>query len=266
MKRRLWSVWLTAALLCASLTTPARGGGRTAPVQIDGALLTGGTSYVESGVTYVPLRAFLNALGGWDIWWDRETKQAAAVSDGAELRADPGANLVTVNGKHLSGRVTVEHGVTYVPLRLVGEALGCRVEWDPYLAGAAVTSPGADHDASTFYWLSRIIYAESGGEPMEGQIAVGNVVLNRVDSTAFPDTVREVVFDRRDAVQFEPVANGRIYQTPSAQSEEAARRALDGENVIGEALYFYAPALSQGTWINANCTYAMTIGCHRFYL
>lgn len=47
---------------------------------------------------------------------------------------------------------------------------------------------------------------------------------------------------------------------------EAARRVLDGENVIGSALYFYAPALSQGVWINASCTYQQTIGCHRFYL
>ena len=45
-----------------------------------------------------------------------------------------------------------------------------------------------------------------------------------------------------------------------------ARQALAGENVIGDALYFYAPALSQGVWINANCTYQQTIGCHRFYL
>ena len=49
-------------------------------------------------------------------------------------------------------------------------------------------------------------------------------------------------------------------------ADEAARRVLDGENVIGSALYFYAPALSQGVWINASCTYQQTIGCHRFYL
>ena len=115
-------------------------------------------------------------------------------------------------------------------------------------------------------WLSRIIYAESGAESMAGQIAVGNVILNRVRSSRFPDTVEGVIFDRKDAVQFEPVDNGRIYQTPSPQSVEAARRALDGERIVGAALYFYAPALSQGVWINANCAYQQTIGCHRFYV
>ena len=256
---------LTALLLCAALTVPAGAARRSVPVQADGKAVTS-AAYVEQGVTYVPLRALLNALGDWEVWWDSGAGQAAAVSQSASLRADPAANTVTVSGRTLAGRVTVERGVTYVPLRLVCEALGCRVEWDPYLGGAAVTSPGAAYDAGELYWLARIIYAESGGESITGQIAVGNVILNRVKSSQFPDTVEGVIFDRKDAVQFEPVGNGRIYQTPSAQSVEAAKRALDGENVIGSALYFYAPALSQGTWINANCTYQQTIGCHRFYI
>ena len=109
------------------------------------------------------------------------------------------------------------------------------------------------------------ICAESGAESMTGQIAVGNVILNRVKSSQFPDTVEGVIFDRKDAVQFEPVSNRRVYLPPTSQSVEAAKRALDGENVVGSALYFYAPALSQGTWINANRPYQQTIGCHRFY-
>ena len=129
-----------------------------------------------------------------------------------------------------------------------------------------MTSAGAAHDAADLYWLSRIISAESGGESMEGQIAVGNVVLNRVASREFPDTIPGVIFDRVDGVQFEPVSNGTVYKTPTAQAVEAARRVLAGEKVIGNALYFYAPALSQGVWINANRTYYKTIGCHRFYL
>ena len=256
---------LTALLLWGALTVPAGAARRSVPVQVDGKAVTS-AAYVEQGVTYVPLRALLNALGDWDVWWDSGTGQAAAASQSTSLRADPAANTVTVSGRTLAGRVTVESGVTYVPLRLVCEALGCRVEWDPYLGGAAVTSPGAAYDAGELYWLSRIIYAESGGESITGQIAVGNVILNRVKSSQFPDTVEGVIFDRKDAVQFEPVGNGSIYQTPSAQSVEAAKRALDGENVVGSALYFYAPALSQGTWINANCTYRQTIGCHRFYI
>ena len=145
-------------------------------------------------------------------------------------------------------------------------ALGGSVAWDPQLGGAAVTSPGADHNAMDLYWLSRIISAESRGENMTGQIAVGNVVLNRVAAKEFPNTIPAVIFDRKHDVQFTPVSNGTVYLPPTAKSVEAAKRVLNGENTAGKALYFYAPALSQGTWINANRAYLKTIGCHRFYL
>lgn len=250
------------AALTLSLPTQAA---RTAPVQVDGQQLAG-RSYVEQGVTYVPLRYLLDALGGWQITWDSVAQQAAAVSESRRLTASPVRDEIRLDGQALSGRVTVENGRTYVPLRLVAEALDCTVEWDPYLSGAAVTSPGAAHNASELYWLSRIIHAESGGESMEGQLAVGNVVLNRTASAEFPDSIPAVIFDRTDGVQFEPVENGTVYQTPSASSVEAAQRTLNGERVIGGALYFYAPTLSQGLWINANRTYLKTIGCHRFYL
>ena len=130
----------------------------------------------------------------------------------------------------------------------------------PYLADAS-----AVYDGDTMYWLSRIIHAESGNQPLVGKIAVGNVVLNRVEHEQFPDSVPAVVFDCADAVQFEPVANGSIYQTPSDAAMEAARRALNGENTAGDALYFYAPALSQGAWINESRAFELAIGCHRFY-
>lgn len=136
----------------------------------------------------------------------------------------------------------------------------------PIWTGAAVTTAEAEHGAVDLYWLSRIISAESRGEPMEGQIAVGNVVLNRVASKTFPDTIPTVVFDRQYAVQFEPVSNGTVYDTPAASSVEAARRVLNGEKTVEGALYFYAPALSPGTWIVSNRTYLTTIGCHRFFL
>ena len=129
-----------------------------------------------------------------------------------------------------------------------------------------MTSPGAAHNAMDYYWLSRIIHAESGGEVLEGQIAVGNVVLNRVASGDFPDSVPEVIFDDEHGVQFEPVANGTVRSEPTELSREAARRALSGENTAGDALYFFAPALSQGSWIDSSRTYRQTIGCHRFYL
>ena len=253
------------ALMAAALLAQPALAARNVQVQVDGTLLSA-RSYVEQGVTYVPLRSLLDAFGGWDLEWDSLEEEAVAVSASALLTADPDGDIITLDGTNYDARVTVENGRTYVPLRLVTEALGGAAEWDPYLDGAAVTSPEAVYDAADLYWLSRIISAESGGEPLTGQIAVGNVVLNRVESEEFPDTIPAVIFDKVDATQFEPVENGTVYNTPTAQAVTAAKLVLDGENAIDDAMYFYAPALSQGIWINANRTYYKTIGCHRFYL
>ena len=255
---------LTGLAAAVALTRSASAA-RPVQVQVDGNLLSV-RAYVEQGITYVPLRSLLDAMGGWDVDWDAQEQEAVAVSAKARLTADPAEDVITLGENSIEARVTVEDGRTYVPLRKVVEALGGSVVWDPYLDGAAVTSPGAAYNAEDLYWLSRIISAESGGEPQEGQIAVGNVVLNRVASAEFPDTIPGVIFDRVDGVQFEPVENGTVYNTPTPLAVGSAKRVLDGENTVGGAMYFYAPALSEGTWINANRTYHMTIGCHRFYL
>lgn len=98
-----------------------------------------------------------------------------------------------------------------------------------------------------------------------GQIAVGNVVLNRVTSPQYPNTVREVVFDSQNGVQFEPVANGSIYDEPTDSALTAAKLCLEGASVVDDCLYFFAPALSAGSWIVNNRAYYGTIGCHQFY-
>lgn len=288
MKRKLLGGVSAALLSLSVLSAPAAAAPRTVPVTVDGTLLSG-VSYLEDGVTTVPLRTLLEAVGGWEVQWDGKYGQAMAVSGSAVVTAKPGERSVHLNGRArpTPAPVYLLNGRTYVPLRAVGEALGWDVAWDAALGGAAVatgTAPAepekepsrpsvaapaepAGWTEEDLYWLSRVISAESGGEVLRGQIAVGNVVMNRVRSREFPDTIREVVFDTRDAVQFEPVSNGTIYDAPTARSVEAAKAVLNGaESVVGESLYFYAPDLSQGVWINQNRTYYTTIGCHRFYL
>jgi N-acetylmuramoyl-L-alanine amidase len=259
---------MTACLLLAFLALPAAAV-RMVPVTVDDILL-GGTSYLEAGVTSTPMRTLCDTLGGWTVYWDAATRSAVAEKGSVTVTARPGESALRVNGTAYptAAAVYIRNGRTYVPLRTLCEALGLGIAWDSALGGAAVTTGvrAVTYSDQDLYWLSRIISAESAGEPLNGQIAVGNVVLNRVASSQFPDTIQGVVFDAVDGVQFEPVANGTVYNPPTAQSVSAARAALAGTSIVGQCLYFYAPALSQGVWINANRTYFVTIGCHRFYL
>ena len=116
------------------------------------------------------------------------------------------------------------------------------------------------------YWLSRIIHAEAQGEPYVGKVAVGNVVLNRVESGLFPNTIKGVVFDKQHGyTQFSPVLDGNIYNTPNSDSINAAKDALNGNRPVGDALYFLNMSKSTNFWIVQNRKYFMTIGDHDFY-
>lgn len=116
------------------------------------------------------------------------------------------------------------------------------------------------------YWLAKIIEAEAGIEPLEGKIAVGAVVLNRVEDEWFPDSIQEVIFQKLNGkYQFSPVGNGRIYKVePSEESYEAADRALAGEDPTDGALYFYNPKISKSTFFKGRELLAR-IGNHQFF-
>lgn len=109
--------------------------------------------------------------------------------------------------------------------------------------------------------LAKIIEAEARGESMEGKVAVGNVILNRVKSDEFPSTIRGVVFQEN---QFTPIKNGVFQKTlPKKESIEAARRVIKGENIVGEALYFYNPKKTKSTFFK-KLTEIKTIENHVF--
>jgi N-acetylmuramoyl-L-alanine amidase len=115
------------------------------------------------------------------------------------------------------------------------------------------------------YWLSRIISAESRGESLLGQIAVGSVVMNRVKSPLYPNTIWSVIFDRKYGVQFSPIIDGSIYAAPTASAIVAAKICLEGFNVNSSALFFLYPRYSTSSWIPNNRQYLFSIGKHDFY-
>ncbi len=234
--------------------------------------------FLYKGVTFVPVRFVSQAIGAENVYWEEETDTAVIQHETKTIRLSKGKKGGYVNGRY----VPVEEGIqliddrVFVPVRFISENLDCRVDWiyDTYtvnIVKAGVTVPASlvgkrSYTDDEIYWLSRIIHAESQGEPMRGKIAVGNVVLNRVKSKDYPNTIYGVIFDRKHGVQFSPVLNGTIYHRPFGDSIIAAKRALEGENVVGNSLFFLNPTISQSFWIVDNREYFMTIANHDFYL
>lgn len=264
--------WLAAALLSAAVLS----GGRAAaagPLVVDGAVLDTADTYVYQNTTYVPFRAVTEALRpDARIAW--EDGRAVARAEGLFLSAQPGECYLEVNGRALYAPTGVSsaQGSTMVPVRALAAALDAQVDWEPASGtvtvtggGGAIASAGERYDAEDLYWLSRIISAESRGEPLTGQIAVGNVILNRVASPEFPGSVHDVIFDARWGGQFSPVKNGTIYDTPSDTSVLAAKLCLEGANTAGDSLYFLAPDLAGNRWTMEERTYVAAIGAHWFY-
>ncbi|NEY72770.1 LysM peptidoglycan-binding domain-containing protein [Bacillus mesophilus] len=109
--------------------------------------------------------------------------------------------------------------------------------------------------------LARIVRAEAQTEPFEGKVAVANVVLNRVESPKFPNTIKGVIYQRR---QFQPVANGQINKPADPESIRAVHAALTNmRNIAGDSLFFYNPTIATSRWLDSRKT-AVVIGQHVF--
>jgi N-acetylmuramoyl-L-alanine amidase len=112
--------------------------------------------------------------------------------------------------------------------------------------------------------LAKIIYAEARGESFLGQVAVGAVVLNRVRSNLFPDTVPEVIMQKNSCTyQFSPVKDGTINLEPDEKAYKAALEALKGNDPTHGATFFYNPEIATDKWIRT-LPVITRIGYHNF--
>ena len=118
----------------------------------------------------------------------------------------------------------------------------------------------AGYNESETYLLGRLVHGEARGEPYVGKVAVAAVVLNRVKSPSFPNTIRGVVYQ---SGAFDAVSDGQIYLTPDEDSLRAARDALNGWDPTGGCLYYYNPSTATNGWIWTR-TVQLSIGKHNF--
>lgn len=119
---------------------------------------------------------------------------------------------------------------------------------------------GASYNSADYELLARIISAEARGETYLGQVAVGAVVLNRVEHPSFPDTVSGVVYQNG---AFSCLYDGQFYEPIEDSAYSAARDALNGLDPSGGAIYYYNPAVATNKWIYSR-PIITTIGRHVF--
>lgn len=143
---------------------------------------------------------------------------------------------------------------------VVGSATAAAIGISLSGGSVAASSSSASSYQSDVELLARLIHGEARGEPYVGMVAVGAVVLNRVRSSKFPNTLAGVIYQ---SGAFDAVKDGQINLTPNEQSRRAARDALNGWDPTGGCLYYYNPSTATSSWIWSR-EVRLTIGDHSF--
>lgn len=227
-----------------------------------------------NGVTYVALAPMATLLDpSAQVGWDSAAGGAVVTTAKLRLIARVGDPYVEANGRYLyldnDHKVQVKNGRTILPLSVITECFGATLAWDSAAdviqitrGSGAIVSGNEFYNQDDLFWLSRIIHSESGNQPLKGQMAVGNVVMNRVASPIYPNTVEGVLAQKN---QFSTYKSGKLAKcTPNKSSVIAAKLVLDG-GVVKEtdgALYFDS---SKNSWAARNKKFVAVIGNHRFY-
>ncbi|MBO4468345.1 MAG: spore cortex-lytic enzyme [Clostridia bacterium] len=127
------------------------------------------------------------------------------------------------------------------------------------LAALGITS-GSSTSSSDYQLLARLISAEARGESYLGQVAVGAVVLNRIEHPSFPDTITSIIYQKG---AFSCIDDGQFYQPVADSAYKAARDALNGLDPSGGAIYYYNPKTATNQWIRSRKV-TTVIGNHVF--
>lgn len=233
---------------------------------------------IYANTAYISLRSVCEGVGA-ELNWSDYARTAIIRYNKKVIRAQVKDGYVFVNNEK-KGKAFIKNGKLMLPSRVAADIFGLNVQWDNDFKTVILSSqeilpdnprvleilteplPYTEEDV---YWLSRIVNAEASGESYTSKLAVANVIINRQQHTNYPDTIKSVIFDKDNGVQFTPAANGMIYQTPSKESTVAAIDALSGENNAQNILFFMNPKKSTSFWITKNRSYAFTLENHDFY-
>lgn len=156
-------------------------------------------------------------------------------------------------------KIAVKYGVPVSTLMKTNNATNSYL-----LAGKNLAIPNSTISEADKDLMARLVRAEAVGEPYAGKVAVATVILNRVKSPDFPNTVKDVIYQISNGhYAFTPVQNGQINQPADAASRQAVNEALAFQGQGNGSLFFYNPKTSTSSWILSRPV-TVTIGNHRF--
>jgi len=132
------------------------------------------------------------------------------------------------------------------------------------LPGQTLTIPSSTISAAEKDLMARLVAAEAKGEPYAGKVAVATVILNRLDNKDFPDSIKDVIYQKDNGYYaFTPVQNGTINDSADADSKKAVTEAIASRGLGQGSLYFYNPKTSTSDWIFSRKV-TIKIGNHTF--
>lgn len=152
-------------------------------------------------------------------------------------------------------KIAVNYGIPVKKLMSANNATNSSL-W----IGQKLSIPASSVSSSEKDLLARLVEAEAKGEPYAGKVAVATVILNRVDSHLFPNTVSSVIYQTG---QFTPVSNGTINNPASSSSKKAVNEALAFRGQGSGSLYFYNPSKTSNKWLRSKAV-TTKIGNHVF--
>ena len=243
---------------------------------------------IRNGITYVTVASFVSMMDPQAVVEEENGVATVSSAKVEEIVDDEGntANVVqetlsmtvsiqvpyiVANGRYLYAKdsLTMLNDRVAAPVRALAKVFNLDVSYDSEARAVLLThgqtldayiQPGGSYyNGDTLYWLSRIIYAESGNQILDGKIAVGNVVMNRVNSPLFPNNIYDVLTQKN---QFSP-ASTLSKKTPNSESVLAAKLVMDGAQVVPTALFFARAGAS--CYASRNRPYVTTLGAHAFY-
>jgi N-acetylmuramoyl-L-alanine amidase len=260
--------WMIALLLSCSLPLPVFAAHDGAVIEHVSVTLDGEKVLLEDPVRMLEGRLFFPVAGLASLFdatveWDQDNEAMTIHTANADkIVMSNGVPVAYLNDTRYQMDVApfITNGRTYIPIRYAAGFMSATVMWHPDEKVAEFISLESTEDevASIFsvaepfaeedlLLLAKLVQVEAGYESYEGQLAVANVIMNRVKDSRFPNTIYDVIYSGR---QFPPAHNGLLDKSePNESVLRATKDTLDGKNNVDDAVYFFNPdAVSGSFW------------------